>query len=410
MRDLFRGYYRLSTTELNSSWADCTFVLDANVLLDLHRYPEKPREELLLIFTKIKDRLWVPFQAALEYEANRLGVIQDQIRRFQDVLKIVAESKANLSKKIGELQLSRRHASINPSKFLKEIERHSDNFIAEIEELRSNHPMEFMSDAIRDQIGEILSGRIGPPPESQVVLDAIQKDAARRYERKEPPGYLDGEGRKTDRVIHNGLLYSNEFGDYILWRQVLDYAEHAKPKAVIYITNDEKEDWWRVVSGQRIGPRPELVEEIYRCAGVTHFHMYNTLQFLEHAGRIFNTKVSKESIRQVRDIAEVKRRGLPPLQRDEFMLALAKFDENLRGRKEWEGFENFHSHKYAIEHDNKLYPVKQVISLATGIPTYEFSGGHQANRRVQELGFTIRELRSADSEQDIPFTDEAGST
>lgn len=47
---------------------------------------------------------------------------------------------------------------------------------------------------------------------------------------------------------------------------------------------------------------------------------------------------------------------------------------------------------YAIEHEGRRYPVKQIVSIATGAPVGSFSGGKsggQANRYAQERGFTV---------------------
>ena len=80
MRDKFPGFY--PPADFNQLWQNATFVLDTNVLLNLYRYPKTAREQLLATFDKISNRLFVPFQAALEYQRNRLAVIQEQKKRF----------------------------------------------------------------------------------------------------------------------------------------------------------------------------------------------------------------------------------------------------------------------------------------------------------------------------------------
>ena len=37
-------------------------MIDANVLLNLYRYNESPRDDLLEVLQKVGDRLWVPHQ------------------------------------------------------------------------------------------------------------------------------------------------------------------------------------------------------------------------------------------------------------------------------------------------------------------------------------------------------------
>lgn len=77
---------------------------------------------------------------------------------------------------------------------------------------------------------------------------------------------------------------------------------------------------------------------------------------------------------------------------DEVSKAIARFDADLRGRKEWAEWEQNKAHKYAIDLAGKLYPVKQIVSLASGIPVSEFSGGagaERGNEAAEEAGFRI---------------------
>ena len=44
---------------------------------------------------------------------------------------------------------------------------------------------------------------------------------------------------------------------------------------------------------------------------------------------------------------------------------------------------------YAIEHNRKLYPPKEIMSIATGLNVGDFVGGEPVNNRFQKLGFRI---------------------
>jgi 5-methylcytosine-specific restriction protein A len=69
-----------------------------------------------------------------------------------------------------------------------------------------------------------------------------------------------------------------------------------------------------------------------------------------------------------------------------------QFDADLRQSERWEGWENNRSHKYAILERKTLYPVKQIVSLASGIPVSKFSGGiaaGQANKVARNAGFEV---------------------
>src|SRR3981189_1906303 len=76
--------------------------------------------------------------------------------------------------------------------------------------------------------------------------------------------------------------------------------------------------------------------------------------------------------------------------------AMARFDQDLRSAPEWAGWEQNKAHLYAIEHEGGRYPVKQIVSMASGMPVSDFSGGKasgDANAFVSARGFEVVELR-----------------
>ena len=73
--------------------------------------------------------------------------------------------------------------------------------------------------------------------------------------------------------------------------------------------------------------------------------------------------------------------------------AMRQFDEELRATPEWEDWDQKQNHKYAINVDGRLYPMKEIISLATGSPKSDFNGGGESIRFVRNLGFAIEALR-----------------
>lgn len=58
---------------------------DANVLLTLYRLGKATQEKMLAIFRGLGERLFVPYQAALEFQRNRLVVIDDQMKAYDDL-------------------------------------------------------------------------------------------------------------------------------------------------------------------------------------------------------------------------------------------------------------------------------------------------------------------------------------
>jgi hypothetical protein len=69
--------------------------------------------------------------------------------------------------------------------------------------------------------------------------------------------------------------------------------------------------------------------------------------------------------------------------------AMQQFDTEYRSNVEWLNWQNNKNHKYAIERDSQLYPVKHIISMATGESVRSFSGGDEANNYLIKKGFKI---------------------
>jgi hypothetical protein len=83
---------------------------------------------------------------------------------------------------------------------------------------------------------------------------------------------------------------------------------------------------------------------------------------------------------------------IPLVDRTRIGEVMAQFDRNERSSAKWEGWEKKGNHKYAITNNDRLYPVKEIVAEATGVPTASFGGGSEANDYIRKLGFKIEPL------------------
>lgn len=310
MKSELEGYYHLDDKELSSLWDDGTIVLDTNVLLNLYRYPANARDQLLRVFAKYKARLWIPYQIAIEFQENRLGVIAEQVGRFAEVRSIVEKAGRSLKGQIDGLQLAKRHSLINPEPLLSKTEEVFESFLTELDSLRGEQPDVFHDDPIRLELDRILDGCVGSPFSTQAELDDIYDDGDKRYADRRPPGYMDQDkfGDDVPSYLYGGLVYKREFGDLLLWKQLIAEAQHRSWSKILFVTDDLKEDWWWLAKShgnKTIGARPELVEELMRESDVQLFKMYTSEQFLEYAKEHQGADVSDESIEHVREISRL---------------------------------------------------------------------------------------------------------
>jgi len=137
MRKTFPGYYRPAEEEFYALWNTCLFVLDANVLLNLYRYSQETSDELIGILKQVSDRLWVPHQAALEYQRQRLQVIAQQLEAYDEMQELLGKTKNQLEDKLHSLH---RHPYINADYLLKRIQRAFAAIERDLNKLKREHP------------------------------------------------------------------------------------------------------------------------------------------------------------------------------------------------------------------------------------------------------------------------------
>jgi predicted nucleic acid-binding protein len=89
MRDLFPGFYDPTEQEITKIWQDGIFVFDANILLNIYRYSHDTRERFFETLSQLKERIWIPYQAAYEYQYSRTTVISEQVKAYDVVAKLL---------------------------------------------------------------------------------------------------------------------------------------------------------------------------------------------------------------------------------------------------------------------------------------------------------------------------------
>ncbi|MBS4033132.1 MAG: DUF4935 domain-containing protein [Ignavibacterium sp.] len=292
MKNNFTHFYPTLEKDIKIIWADCVFVFDTNVLLDLYRYTSKTRKELYDIFDRIKHRIWIPHQVALEFLKNRPDVIITQENMFEKANKILNDIIENADKDINKNLNFRHHPAIDKNLLFNKVKKGIGLIIKDLKSKQKKHKNLMEKDDILDKVSQIFYNKVGQAY-SEEKLEEIYKIGVKRYKDKIPPGYRDsiGDNKKEGNDI---------YGDLLIWFQIIDYAKNVK-KNIIFISNDYKEDWWWIKKGKTIGCRPELKGELMKKAGVT-FHMYSSDRFLNYARINLDLKIDSKSIDEVKDI------------------------------------------------------------------------------------------------------------
>lgn len=86
---------------------------------------------------------------------------------------------------------------------------------------------------------------------------------------------------------------------------------------------------------------------------------------------------------------------IPDVTPEQVLRAMDEFDQHDRDSEQWRDWESRPQFRWAIIHEGRRYPVKEMISRATGVPTAAFSGGDESNRYLKNRGFIVERLREA---------------
>ncbi|ROP56866.1 MULTISPECIES: PIN-like domain-containing protein [unclassified Rathayibacter] len=290
MKNLFRGYYQPNIEELDQIWNEGLIVLDTNALLNLFRYTRRTRDEFIEVLQRVALSLWIPHQVGLEFQKRRLDVIQDQGRAYADLEKAVDSADSQVHKALDGFRL---HPFISKVQIVDTLTQGLDEVRSIITNSKNEYEKTLLGQDENDRIFSIIStlyeSRVGAQL-SEEDLAQVFSDGEKRYSAKVPPGYRDKDKPEPDR-----------YGDLVLWIQLLREAAVRKSPA-LFITDDEKEDWWWRVNGRTQGARVELVDEYFAASG-SRVHFYTPERFLAFAKKKFDIAVSEDALSEVEEVS-----------------------------------------------------------------------------------------------------------
>lgn len=304
MKRLFSWRLPLSESDFAVLWEQSIFVFDTNFLLDLYRVSRSTANDFLKILEHLQDRIWLPYQVADEFLRQREEIIEREALSFQQALSRLEEWKDeqySFKRLRGVLENSGRIVAAEveflyqeQQDFLSAIDKVEHCFKEKIEALSNTHSvLSSQEDPILEKILSLFDNKVGESY-SEDKLQKIYKEGEIRYSKEIPPGFKDINVKKDER----------KYGDYILWKQVIDFASKVS-KPIIFVTRDEKEDWWIKKEGKIISPRIELRCEFQKQVKQL-FWMYLPKHFFELAREKLEVEVKQESIDEAEVIAHIE--------------------------------------------------------------------------------------------------------
>ncbi|MEA1006691.1 hypothetical protein FOA26_10290 [Bacillus velezensis] len=342
MKSIFKEFY--FDNKSSDIWINSVVILDANVLLNLYRYSKETSKKLLSLLKKSQERLWLPHQIALEFHLNRTNVILDQQTSYEKIESILSkksiEIETSLKKELSTYR--KKHVTLSIDSIIDQVKESINTLISEIKQEKEDHPKLLRNDHIKAEITDIFEDKVGKPYEKK-RLDELSKEAEQRYKLEIPPGYKDAS--KKGAKFYNGEIILEKYGDYILWQQIMDFAKE-KQTNIIFITDDDKEDWWYYSKGKTIGPRSELLNEFSNKTN-QEFYMFKPEVFMKQAGKVYSENFSDNTITEVKEVS--KESGDYPLfVRDgtNYMSTLSQLNQFYYGEHTFEYIILLHHNKY----------------------------------------------------------------
>lgn len=334
MKDILSAFYNdESDTNLEKIWKHekTKFIFDTNILLNIYYYNSDGKKIFFQLLKSLDNRAWLPFHVALEYQRNRLKIINECFESNQKIVKRIESlslkmdfdetsfdkiqenfkdffNKNNgLDSKFKEFKDSYKNILSESQSNFKDI---SKPILDEIKRINSDQISINSHDHVRDRLDNIFKeDRLGECLfNSESDLVDFNKDAEKRFSNKLPPGYADEKEKGEDFFIFQNYKYFNKFGDLIVFKEIIEHAKENNLENIIFISEEKKEDWRESVqtSNQKkiLGIRHELKDELYRESEVKNFFIFNQEQFVSYTNKFLATNLDQESIKRMNKTIE----------------------------------------------------------------------------------------------------------
>jgi PIN like domain len=155
MRSVLPEWYGHDDAAIEKVVTTGTVAVDTNVLLDLYRVGREQREQIPSALEAVRNRLFIPYQVAVEYQRNRLNV--------------AGENESHYNKLIDSVQVVLQESDINRLRdpqhqtAVREIlDRASKDVRRKLRKMIDDHVIHFEDVHKYDPIRKALDELIGP--------------------------------------------------------------------------------------------------------------------------------------------------------------------------------------------------------------------------------------------------------
>jgi len=178
---------------------------------------------------------------------------------------------------------------IDIAKYKKRLNSFVEKEVKSIKSVKKGHPDYYKEDDVLNTVTELFENKIGERY-SIDYLEKVYNEGEDRYSNKVPPGYMDAD--KSDKY----RLY----GDFLIWKDIINKAK-TESVDVVFVTSDNKEDWWLEHNGRNLGPRPELLQE-FKLETQRSIYIYNPAPFIKYASEFMDQTADDSVLSEIESV------------------------------------------------------------------------------------------------------------
>lgn len=293
MKSKFPAYYRIHKEDILAKFDDCVFMFDTSALLDVFRLKQELSEKVFEVIEHYQAQVKIPYHVAEEYNRRIHDVLKDQLKYITD-----SRNSFNAFVKSFAAKRSMPYISTETKELLDKLQEQIEQEYSGQERYVKD---QLLHGEYQNRMADLLEGKVLDPFTVEEIAE-ISKEGETRYCNKVPPGFKDA--AKGD----------NRYGDLINWKEILRFAKSTH-KHILFVANDEKEDWVCKENGMTIGPLYDLLKEFYNEMGDNDhfFHIYTLDRFLSLVNEKDAAIVSTDVVQEVKDYIESPANDTPSL-------------------------------------------------------------------------------------------------
>lgn len=284
MKSKFPAYYRIHKEDILAKFDDCVFMFDTSALLDVFRLKKELSEKVFGVIEHYQAQVKIPYHVAEEYNRRIHDVLKDQLQYIKD-----SRGSFDAFVRTFAAKRSMPYISADTKDILDMLREQIEKEYLEQEQFVKD---QLVHGEYQNRMADLLDGKVLDPFTTEEI-EEIAKEGEARYSNKVPPGFKDA------------AKGANRYGDLINWKEILRFAKSSH-KHILFVANDEKEDWVCKENGMTIGPLYDLLKEFYNEVGDNDhfFHIYTLDRFLSLVNEKDAAIVSTDVVQEVKDYIE----------------------------------------------------------------------------------------------------------